>query len=330
MDNIIQSVKEISIKEFDEIETTCVTETAKEFDEKHKKPDCAYVCLVMKGDLYVPGAIVVAHSIRETDTKYDIVCMVTPDVSEGAVSKLKVVFDYVQVVEYITAETKMMRTKKIEDRYGSWKSVSYTKWNVLQMTRYKKVLFMDADLIVVGNIDSLFKLQAPAATFSLAQAHPYSKQGLHNPYIRYTHGDIIHPDDIKLGFNLFVCIGTTVLIQPNMEHFNSYKQMIAKMQPFGFEKCVNGPDEQSIAWFYHSSKIQWTHIHQAFNMIPWKEKQWLSKKDKYFNKSLVLHYVCGKKPWELDRTEWEDLENWWIIAEDIEKCYPELQGFYII
>ena len=40
----------------------------------------AYVTLVMLGDLYIAGAIVLAHSIRKCGSKVDLVVLVTPDV----------------------------------------------------------------------------------------------------------------------------------------------------------------------------------------------------------------------------------------------------------
>ena len=42
---------------------------------------CAWVTLVMMKDSYIPGALVLAKSLREVKTKHSIVCMVTDDFS---------------------------------------------------------------------------------------------------------------------------------------------------------------------------------------------------------------------------------------------------------
>lgn len=63
----------------------------------------AWVVLVMKGDAYVPGALVTAESIKRTGSKYDVVCMVTPDVTKR--DKLAIIFNKVVEVPYISAET---------------------------------------------------------------------------------------------------------------------------------------------------------------------------------------------------------------------------------
>ena len=47
----------------------------------------AWVTLVMKGDAYVPGALTMAFTVRRTQTRGELVCMVTPDVSALARSQ---------------------------------------------------------------------------------------------------------------------------------------------------------------------------------------------------------------------------------------------------
>ena len=62
----------------------------------------AWVTLVMLGDGYIPGALAMAASLRFQKTKYDIICMITNDVSEIAKIELEKVFDSVRLVEYMT------------------------------------------------------------------------------------------------------------------------------------------------------------------------------------------------------------------------------------
>jgi hypothetical protein len=49
--------------------------------KERKAQRFCYVLLVMKGDNYIPGALVTAYSLRLTGTKHDLVCMITDDVS---------------------------------------------------------------------------------------------------------------------------------------------------------------------------------------------------------------------------------------------------------
>jgi hypothetical protein len=58
-------------------------------------PRVAWVTLVMKGDSYTPGALVVGHSLRRSQTRAELVVMVTEDVSAIARAHLALVFDHV-------------------------------------------------------------------------------------------------------------------------------------------------------------------------------------------------------------------------------------------
>jgi len=89
---------------------------------KEEKPDIpkssfCYTTLVMKGDAYVPGALVMAGSLRNTKTPHDLVCMVTPDVSSKARKQLSLVFDRVIEVPVLEFTCKPLRTDKQNELY---------------------------------------------------------------------------------------------------------------------------------------------------------------------------------------------------------------------
>lgn len=252
----------------------------------------AYVHLVMKGDSYISGALVSAYSLRLTNTCHDTVCMVTDDVSDAGRSILRIVFDHVVEVPYINCVCRPMRGQKQQKMYDSWIDCAFTKWNALSLDQYEKIMFVDADKIVLSNIDHLFELQAPAATFSSPWAVPYAKrkadsrgqmyQGMSNPYRDLKHGEPIQHEQIEDGFytDSFVCIGTMVLLQPSKQSYEGYKSMLeqhTKAKPFGIQSCYSMMDEQSLTLFYHSVKrLQFTYIHQQYNYIPW-QRSWLAK-----------------------------------------------------
>ncbi len=69
--------------------------------------------------------------------------------------------------------------------------------------RYEKVLFLDADTVILSNIDHLFELKAPAATFSSPWAQPWGANGsgMTNPYLSIQHGERIGPHILANGLN---------------------------------------------------------------------------------------------------------------------------------
>ena len=284
-----------------------------------KTSNYAYFCLVMCGDSYAIGAMVVAHSLRRSGTKNDIICMVTNDISQGAINKLKLFFSRVVFVDYIYIKTKRIKFNKIRKMYGSWISKSFTKWNILLFNEYEKVMFLDADVIIKHNIDNLFDLNTPAATFDLPQKKSNkNRNGIYNPY-NATHGELVSSSSINRGLGLdgkvsFACIGTTIILSPDKKHFEQFKNELKKAEPFGFTKCINGFDEQSIVWYYSVVlKQRWTHIDCSYNMVVGKVNKW-----KHKNPIKVLHYVGGK-PWNMRRDEWPDLVEWWEFADEVFK-----------
>src|SRR5579872_796430 len=142
--------------------------------KNYLSPEYAYYTLVMKGDNYIPGALVLGKSLREVKTKHKLICMVTEDVSINGKEILKLVYDQIVLVPYITGNCIPMPSQKQRDMYDNWINDSFTKWNILKIgEEYKKVLFVDADMIFLENCDHLFDLETPAAIFSLPWAKPY-------------------------------------------------------------------------------------------------------------------------------------------------------------
>ena len=272
--------------------------------------DYAYVTLVMKGDAYIPGALVTAASIKNSGSKYPTVCMITHDVSEEAKTALEIVFDEVVTVPYITHECLPMKTKKQDGMYGSWADNGFTKWNALNLTKYKKVLFVDADQIVLSNIDSLFDMSTPAGTFSSPWAA--GKYNIPNIYGKLNHGDKVDCDTITKALNngSIVEIAAMVLLSPSVEDYNGFLSMLANWEgPFGFDS-YSMYDEQSIAWYYCTKKQPWYYLHQRYNYILW-HTQWLEPGDTPY----TLHYFGSEdKPWKISRNKWPDLEVWWTLA----------------
>jgi alpha-N-acetylglucosamine transferase len=288
---------------------------------------CAYVTLVMKGDSYVPGAIALAQSIRTAGTRHQLVCMITEDVKSA--DSLATVYDSVVKIPYLEYKTKSMKLTRQNEIYGHWLSVSYTKWNVMNLTTYEKVLFIDADTIVTQSMDHLFDLTAPAATFS----SPWAKQFKSSKYrlkeltnniseefdIDYPrkHGSIIAPEVILKQFSGgYTFIASLTLLKPSATDFSEYKKMLSELEPFGFDN-YGTPDEQSLAWFYTSHiPKNWTHIHQIYNFIIHKP-DWIKTSS---GKSLVpvmLHYFNNLKPWhytvEWTKTPWNTDHIWWYF-----------------
>ncbi|KAL2325364.1 hypothetical protein Fmac_024422 [Flemingia macrophylla] len=111
------------------------------------RTDEAYVTLLY-GDEFLLGVRVLGKSIRDTGSIKDMVVLVSDGVSNYANTLLQADGWIVEKISLL-ANPNQVRPKRF---WGV-----YTKLKIFNMTDYKKVVYLDADTIVVKNIEELFK-----------------------------------------------------------------------------------------------------------------------------------------------------------------------------
>ncbi|XP_038695113.1 inositol phosphorylceramide glucuronosyltransferase 1-like isoform X1 [Tripterygium wilfordii] len=112
-----------------------------------KSTDEAYVTLLY-GDEFLLGVRVLGRSIRDTGSKKDMVVLVSDGVSDYAKKLLKADGWLVEKISLLV-NPNQVRPKRF---WGV-----YTKLKIFNMTNYKKVVYLDADTIVVKSVEDLFK-----------------------------------------------------------------------------------------------------------------------------------------------------------------------------
>ncbi|XP_035768812.1 glycogenin-2 [Neolamprologus brichardi] len=103
-------------------------------------------------DSYCMGATVVARSLRRHGTTRHIVAMITPNVSEQSRLALNDVFDEVIVVDVMDSEDYHHLCLLGRPELG----ITFTKIHCWTLTQYSKCVFLDADTLVLCNVDELF------------------------------------------------------------------------------------------------------------------------------------------------------------------------------
>ncbi|XP_028998753.1 glycogenin-2 isoform X2 [Betta splendens] len=102
-------------------------------------------------DTYCMGAAVVARSLRRHGTTRSIVTMVTPNVSQQSRLSLESVFDEVIVVDVMDSEDRLHLSLLGRPELG----ITFTKLHCWTLTQYSKCVFLDADTLVLCNVDEL-------------------------------------------------------------------------------------------------------------------------------------------------------------------------------
>ncbi|XP_020966816.1 inositol phosphorylceramide glucuronosyltransferase 1 isoform X3 [Arachis ipaensis] len=113
----------------------------------HRKTNEAYATLLY-GDKFSLGVRVLGKSIRDTGSKKDMVVLVSDGVSDYACNLLQADGWIVEKISLLSNPNKIRPSR-------FWGV--YTKLKIFNMTDYKKVVYLDADTIVVKNIEELFK-----------------------------------------------------------------------------------------------------------------------------------------------------------------------------
>ncbi|XP_038839930.1 glycogenin-1-like isoform X1 [Salvelinus namaycush] len=113
--------------------------------------DQAFVTLATN-DNYARGAMVLGKSLRNHKTTRKLVVMIGPQVSDPCKGVLHKIFDEVLLVDVLdSGDSAHLALMKRPDL-----GVTFTKLRCWTLTHYSKCVFMDADTLVVQNIDELF------------------------------------------------------------------------------------------------------------------------------------------------------------------------------
>lgn len=126
-------------------------------DHRHSgnAPREAYATILHSAHVYVCGAIVAAQSIRITGSTRDLVILVDDSISDYHRGGLEAAGWKIHTIQRI-------RNPKAEpEAYNEW---NYSKFRLWQLTEYDKIIFIDADLLILRNIDFLFEMPEISAT----------------------------------------------------------------------------------------------------------------------------------------------------------------------
>ncbi|HOO43456.1 MAG TPA: glycosyltransferase, partial [Bacillota bacterium] len=122
----------------------------------------AYVTFIIRNDSYLPGALVFAYALRKQNTKHDLICVVSDNITSQAVNFLKVLYDDVIVMKEVYVEHE--RRHERQDR-----PFLFSRFNAFRLGvdgdfghAYQKIIIADCDLLPLKGYDGLFNLDAPA------------------------------------------------------------------------------------------------------------------------------------------------------------------------
>uniref|UniRef100_A0ABK0LRF4 glycogenin glucosyltransferase n=1 Tax=Rattus norvegicus TaxID=10116 RepID=A0ABK0LRF4_RAT len=118
----------------------------------------AFVTLTTN-DAYAKGALVLGSSLKQHRTTRRTVVLASPQVSDSMRKVLETVFDEVIMVDVLDSGDSAHLTLMKRPELG----ITLTKLHCWSLTQYSKCVFMDADTLVLSNIDDLFEREELSA-----------------------------------------------------------------------------------------------------------------------------------------------------------------------
>ncbi|KAI8094768.1 nucleotide-diphospho-sugar transferase [Thamnidium elegans] len=114
-----------------------------------KKAFVSFLC----DDIMGEATQVLVHSLKKTKTRHDIVVLVLDEVTPLTRTKLEYLGAKIIHVDQI----KYPWDSNSARRKGFNKACRYSKLSLWNLTQYEKVVFLDADTMVINSIDELFE-----------------------------------------------------------------------------------------------------------------------------------------------------------------------------
>ncbi|PIG68928.1 glycosyl transferase family 8 protein [Aspergillus arachidicola] len=120
----------------------------------------AVYCTLLLSDHYLPGAVVLAHSLRDNGTKARLVVLYTPDsLLPATIRELQSVYDELIPVHLTSNHTPanlwlMERPDLIS---------TFTKIELWKQTQFKRIVYIDCDVVAVRAPDELLSLDVDFA-----------------------------------------------------------------------------------------------------------------------------------------------------------------------
>ncbi|KAJ8252873.1 hypothetical protein GJAV_G00206520 [Gymnothorax javanicus] len=244
--------------------------------------DQAFVTLATN-DAYSQGALVVGKCLQQHRTSRLTVVMVTSHVSSGARAALADVFHQVKEVEVLDSSDRAHLNILGRPELG----VTLTKLHCWALTEYTKCVFLDADMLVLCNVDELFDREE----FSAAP-------------------DPGWPDCFNSGVFVF---------RPSLQ---THGQLLKQATELG---SFDGGDQGLLNSFFRSWAIEDINKHLPFiyNLSSSTIYSYLPAFQQYGHEAKIVHFLGTVKPWHCKY----DHQTGRVYLGDGSPCPPHLGPF---
>ncbi|XP_064394170.1 glycogenin-1-like [Halichondria panicea] len=217
----------------------------------------AFVSLVTN-DSYAQGALVLAQSLRNAATLKKLALLITRDVSMDMRHRLSGLWDELVLVEELDSCDSEHLSLLTRPELG----VTFSKIHAWRLTQYNKCVFLDADTMVLHNVDELFEREELSAA-----------------------PDIGWPDCFNSGVFVF---------EPSLETFSNLIDLARQRGSF------DGGDQGllNIYWGDWATKDIKYHLPFIYNVTPNVTYGYAPAFQRFGGNIKIIHFIGPTKPWQ--------------------------------
>ena len=252
----------------------------------------AFVTL-LSNESYLKGVMGLNRALKDVGSIYPLYCMLSASVGDELVKSLEIE----GIVCIHLPNSCLIEDEELKEGNFSHWSYTFDKLQMWGLTQFEKIIFIDSDMLILRNIDSLFEEKpfsaVPAGYFScLREDWLYLNSGLM----------VVEPNERVLQEML-------QLAPKVIQEFKERNEFVGDQDVIK-RYCSNWKDDTDL------------HLDEGYNLfadyLTYYIKKWgYSWSGKNGKPIYVVHFIGKKKPWMR-----KDLRNWgWIIKTCLTNPY---------
>ena len=224
---------------------------------------------LLSDDSYLYGVILLNKSLKDTNTIYPLEVLVTSNVSLPVLNILEQLNLKYNIVDALKSDEMTEFNCQINNRFAKTWHLCMTKFKIFSMTQFDKIVYLDADILVMKNLDHLFEC-------------PHLTSALDGEYFN------LWPDDPHLNAGILV-------VKPDINEYNSIIKFATEnvIQKWSKMQCIADQEILNL-YFKDWPSQQELHLNKYYDVFaPYTQEEQIEDLEQncYF-----IHYV-GRKPW---------------------------------
>lgn len=233
--------------------------------------NCAYVTY-LGSDNYLIGILALRYQLKKYQCHYPLIVLITPNLSDETIKILDrnnistILIDQIELSSTIISNNKKNGT-------DNWNR-TFEKLKLFSLKGYEKIVYLDADMLVLDNLDNLFKKDNLSAVIS----------GTKYP------GNENWSQTLNSGL---------MVIVPKVGEDKRLYDLIGK----GDMKDAGGDQGVIHVAYPDWPKNKKLHLGEEYNLLAPYESYYLAKGIVEYKSLKVIHYIGLRKPWVLTSIE---------------------------